>query len=94
MKVHWVNGVEKPHKNKTDQTPNKPYKPPKHSTKPTIKTNQPLMRVEKKIEVEEKSRVRESRKKVYRTLGGWGRRKGRKVELGREEKESRTKPNS
>ena len=55
MKVHWVNGVEEEKKkNKTDQT-TKQEKPQhndkNHSTKLTIKTNQPLMRVEKKIEV-------------------------------------------
>ena len=55
LKVHWVNGVEKPQKNTTT----KPQQHKKnhdtttkiHSTKLTIKTNQPLMRVEKKIEV-------------------------------------------
>ena len=55
LKVHWVNGVEEEKKNTTT----KPQQHKKnhdtttkiHSTKPTNKTNQPLMRVEKKIEV-------------------------------------------
>ena len=55
MKVHWVNGVEETHKKKTDQTPqhkkNHDTTTKIHSTKLTIKTNQPLMRVEKKIDV-------------------------------------------
>ena len=55
LKVHWVNGVEKNHKNKTDQTPqhkkNHNTTTKIHSTKPTNKTNQPLLRVEKKIDV-------------------------------------------
>ena len=55
MKVHWVNGVGEEKKNTTT----KPQQHKKnhntttkiHSTKLTIKTNQPLMRVEKKIDV-------------------------------------------
>ena len=55
LKVHWVNGVEKHHKKHST----KPQQHKKnhntttkiHLTKPTNKTNQPLMRVEKKIEV-------------------------------------------
>ena len=54
LKVHWVNGVEgREVENKTDQTTkqkNHDTTTKIHSTKPTIKTNQPLMRVEKKIE--------------------------------------------
>lgn len=55
LKVHWVNGVEgEKKKNKTNQTTkqkNHNTTTKIHSTKLTIKTNQPLMRVEKKIEV-------------------------------------------
>jgi hypothetical protein len=55
LKVHWVNGVgEGEKKNKTDQTTkqkNHNTTTKIHSTKPTNKTNQPLMRVEKKIDV-------------------------------------------
>ena len=47
LKVHWVNGVEETHKRHSTITPNTT----EHSTKPPIKTNQPLMRVEKKIDV-------------------------------------------
>ena len=55
MKGHWVNGVGEEKKNTTT----KPQQHKKnhntttkiHSTKLTIKTNQPLMRVEKKIDV-------------------------------------------
>ena len=55
LKVHWVNGVEKTYKKHST----KPQQHKKnhntttktHSTKLTIKTNQPLMRVEKKIDV-------------------------------------------
>ena len=55
LKVHWVNGVGEEKKNTTT----KPQQHKKnhdtttkiHSTKLAIKTNQPLMRVEKKIEV-------------------------------------------
>ena len=55
MKVHWVNGVEG-ERRKTKQTKlqnkkNHDTTTKIHSTKLTIKTNQPLMRVEKKIEV-------------------------------------------
>ena len=55
LKVHWVNGVGETHKKTLNQTPQckKNYNTTikTHSTKLTIKTNQPLMRVEKKIDV-------------------------------------------
>ena len=55
MKVHWVNGVgETPEKEKQTTLQNKKNHNTTtkiHSTKPTIKTNQPLLRVEKKIDV-------------------------------------------
>ena len=55
MKVHWVDGVgETPEKEKQTTLQNKKNNNTTtkiHSTKLTIKTNQPLMRVEKKIEV-------------------------------------------
>ena len=50
-----MNGVEETHKNKitTPQQHKKNHNTTTkiHSTKPTIKTNQPLMRMEKKIDV-------------------------------------------
>ena len=55
LKVHWVNGVEgreeKTRKPNTTIQENHNTTTKIHSTKLTIKTNQPLMRVEKKIEV-------------------------------------------
>ena len=56
LKVHWVNGVEEEKKKNTTTKPQQHKKNHNtttkiHSTKLTIKTNQPLMRVEKKIEV-------------------------------------------
>ena len=55
LKVHWANGVEeaqKKHSAKPQQHKKNHNTTTKiHSTKLTIKTNQPLMRVEKKIEV-------------------------------------------
>ena len=55
LKVHWVNGVEgreeKTKQTKLQNKKNHNTTTKIHSTKLTIKTNQPLMRVEKKIDV-------------------------------------------
>ena len=55
MKVHWVNGVGETHKKHSTITPqhkkNHNTTTKIHSTKLTIKTNQLLVRVEKKIDV-------------------------------------------
>ena len=70
LKVHWVNGVEEAHKNKTDQTPQ--HKKTKQPHQPTIK---PQYKKTKQttpdgVGEKKKSGVGESGKKVYRTLGG------------------------
>lgn len=65
MKVHWVDGVGETHKKHSTITPQHKKNHDKttkiHSTKPTIKTNQPLMRVERKKNGDEREKRRAGR---------------------------------